>query len=615
MTRISTALAFKLGVDAMLDQQNALADSQFKISTGKKVNTPADDPIGASRLLKLKQEEKTTNQYQENAGAADNKLAFTETALKNFNTRLFRAKELAIQAGNAALSDGDRNAVKAELSQILKDMVSIGNSKLGSDYMFSGFKNQVEPVVQLEDGTFEYRGDEGVQFIPIGPSADVQMTDTAKGIFFDVPAADATITTTNGLTSITSTAGGLVNSGAMNTLALAELKINGIDVEAAVADTVSTTDASGSAIAVAQAINKRSDKHNVIATANATTFSMTAVTTGGTLAAGELVLNGVNITGSTAGGISDFVSIINDQSSSTGVTASQSGADIVLTASDGRNIQLVTDGSATGVDSTSFVLTGAALDQVQRGTVTLTDHQSITLSGSSPSDAGFTAGTTANAGNSGTGVVSTPVLVNNNNNTSNNETYLIQFNNPATTFSVYAESAPTTPIQVYDSTNPDVPLLGPNITYIEGQSLIFNGIELTITGTPSANDSFTVGIEPVDTQDIFTSIRNLITSMNTLPKDSDQYSYQIGVALTNIDNTLDKVSETQAKIGARFNLIDQQVKGNDQFLFFAQQGISEIEDLDYYAAISDLTQKRFALDAAQRSFVRVQELSLFNFIR
>jgi len=74
------------------------------------------------------------------------------------------------------------------------------------------------------------------------------------------------------------------------------------------------------------------------------------------------------------------------------------------------------------------------------------------------------------------------------------------------------------------------------------------------------------------------------------------------------------VIDTQTTIGARLNSIDQQREVNETISFNMQKTLSEVQDLDYAEAISRLVQQEAGLQAAQQTFVRVQGLSLFNFL-
>jgi len=87
-----------------------------------------------------------------------------------------------------------------------------------------------------------------------------------------------------------------------------------------------------------------------------------------------------------------------------------------------------------------------------------------------------------------------------------------------------------------------------------------------------------------------------------------------GEFLTNISSVLDTVIDTKAKIGARINVIEQQEEINQSLSLSVQETLSEIRDLDYAEAISRLTAQSTALQAAQQTFARVQNLTLFNFL-
>ncbi|MCB1789322.1 MAG: flagellar hook-associated protein FlgL, partial [Gammaproteobacteria bacterium] len=85
-------------------------------------------------------------------------------------------------------------------------------------------------------------------------------------------------------------------------------------------------------------------------------------------------------------------------------------------------------------------------------------------------------------------------------------------------------------------------------------------------------------------------------------------------AITDIDTAFGRLLETRAKIGARLNAIDDQKAANDAFDLATAQVKSTLEDLDYAEAISRFNQQLAALQASQQAFVRIQDLSLFNFI-
>ncbi|MBT8440564.1 MAG: flagellar hook-associated protein FlgL [Gammaproteobacteria bacterium] len=87
-----------------------------------------------------------------------------------------------------------------------------------------------------------------------------------------------------------------------------------------------------------------------------------------------------------------------------------------------------------------------------------------------------------------------------------------------------------------------------------------------------------------------------------------------GTTLTRLDSALDAVLNTRAKVGSRLNSIDSQRNANDSFSLLLQENRSNLEDLDYAEAVSRFEQQILALQASQQSFVKIQGLSLFNFL-
>ena len=84
--------------------------------------------------------------------------------------------------------------------------------------------------------------------------------------------------------------------------------------------------------------------------------------------------------------------------------------------------------------------------------------------------------------------------------------------------------------------------------------------------------------------------------------------------LTRLDSAMDVVLDTRASIGARLNSIDGQRNANDSFSLLLQENRSTLEDLDYAEAVSQFEQQLLALQASQQSFVKIQGLSLFNYL-
>ena len=98
--RIGSLQMFRQGVNAILDQQAKLFKTQNQLSTGKRFDSPSDDPTGAAQLLGLSETAKTTAQYQNNILTARTRLELEEDALGSVGDALLRVRELAVAGQN-----------------------------------------------------------------------------------------------------------------------------------------------------------------------------------------------------------------------------------------------------------------------------------------------------------------------------------------------------------------------------------------------------------------------------------------------------------------------------------------------------------------------------------
>lgn len=151
--------------------------------------------------------------------------------------------------------------------------------------------------------------------------------------------------------------------------------------------------------------------------------------------------------------------------------------------------------------------------------------------------------------------------------------------------------------------------------FIDGTDIEFNGIKLAIAGMPADGDSFT--IEPARKQSIFQTVAEAIDTLQQ-SNNSDamlaHYQNSIGRALQNIDQALSHVDGFSANLGTRLNVVESEMNINESLVVQAQGSLSLVEDLDYAEAITRLNRQTTALQAAQQSFVKIQQLNIFEYL-
>ncbi|MBV6823730.1 flagellar hook-associated protein 3 [Pseudomonas sp. PD9R] len=182
--RISTAQYYEItAANYQRNYSNAIATSN-EASSLTRINTAADDPIGAGRLLKLGQQSSALDQYSTNIDNTKSALSLQETTLTSIGTALQRAKELALAASNGTATDADRKAFASELGQIQQQVLGLMNSKdSNGNYLFSGSKTDTAPYSQNSDGTFSYIGDQTSINLGIGDANSVATNTTGWDAF------------------------------------------------------------------------------------------------------------------------------------------------------------------------------------------------------------------------------------------------------------------------------------------------------------------------------------------------------------------------------------------------------------------------------------------------
>ncbi len=151
--------------------------------------------------------------------------------------------------------------------------------------------------------------------------------------------------------------------------------------------------------------------------------------------------------------------------------------------------------------------------------------------------------------------------------------------------------------------------------YIEGASIEFSGVNTFIKGNPEPGDYFVV--RPSFHQDIFTTLDNFVIQLKKgHGTDAGQAKLNNAVnrLLVSIDQALGKVLEIRANVGARLNALESQENINESVKIQVKTILSDVEDLDYGQAVSELNLKLTGLQASQKAFTRVQDISLFDYI-
>ena len=191
--RISTNMQFDSGVASMNRQLSTLVHLQQQIASGRRILTPADDPVAAARVLEVQQAADVMAQFRVNHDNARSTLELEETQLDSASELLIRAKELAITASNGTLTFAQRQAAATELRARYNQLMGIANSADGTgQFMFAGYQSASPPFSRTIDdlitngGDVNYAGDDGQRRLQVSATRYIEVADPGTGVFMGI---------------------------------------------------------------------------------------------------------------------------------------------------------------------------------------------------------------------------------------------------------------------------------------------------------------------------------------------------------------------------------------------------------------------------------------------
>ncbi|PCI29784.1 MAG: hypothetical protein COB67_03295 [SAR324 cluster bacterium] len=116
------------------------------MSSGKRINKPSDDPVGAARVQDFRTSINRSKTLERNIGADKVWLNTSESALQQIGDVLQHVKVLALEGANSTSTREFRQSVAMELRTIVRDLVKLGNKREGKLSLFAGTKTLTKPL-------------------------------------------------------------------------------------------------------------------------------------------------------------------------------------------------------------------------------------------------------------------------------------------------------------------------------------------------------------------------------------------------------------------------------------------------------------------------------------
>ncbi len=250
-------------------QSAALSQLQQQASSGNRILTPSDDPLGAAAVINYNTQDANEGTSLTNVNTAANDLNVSVSTLQSASNVLVSAKSLATQAVNPGNDQNALNAIATQVSDLLTQLTNLANTQNNGQYVFGGTKTQVAPFVTDASGNVSYVGGTQSATVPVSPTESAT-TYSPGSVIFQSQDRGASVYTGN--------TGAAAGTGTDSATGLGTLLVT------------HTSTTYGGASGVAASASQSAAGDTIIGPAGANT--LTVVDTSGNGSAGTVSLNG-----------------------------------------------------------------------------------------------------------------------------------------------------------------------------------------------------------------------------------------------------------------------------------------------------------------------------------
>jgi len=206
--RVSTSQIYDAGALNIQRSQSETLKTYNQISSGRRILTPADDPVAAAQALVVTQSQAVTAQQVTNQGNATSQLGTVDNQLTSLTNLLQSVRSNVIRAGNTTLTSSDRQAIATDLEASLSQILGIANSDNGSgDFLFSGYQGGTRPfaidasksaVPPATTSPVAYYGDDGERLLQVSSSRQMEVSVPGSDVFMNIRTGNGTFATATG---------------------------------------------------------------------------------------------------------------------------------------------------------------------------------------------------------------------------------------------------------------------------------------------------------------------------------------------------------------------------------------------------------------------------------
>lgn len=165
---------------ALSDNRASYTKSMEPLSTGRRINHLSDDPARLAEFFRVGNENNRIQQYNLNISTARTRINITDNILNQVNQLVQSVNDIALQGNVQTNNTTEINGMVQRLTDIKNEILDLANSKIGNNYIFSGYKLTTQPF----SGTpVAYNGDSNVTYVKVTAQKNIQVSVDGDATF------------------------------------------------------------------------------------------------------------------------------------------------------------------------------------------------------------------------------------------------------------------------------------------------------------------------------------------------------------------------------------------------------------------------------------------------
>ncbi len=190
--RITNRLIVETSLNDLQKILRKLLGVQEKLSSGKRVNRPSDDPFSTHKAISSRGAVVVLEQFSRNIEEIRGWVSATDSTLSTVTEALREVRTLAIQAANSTLSPSDRENIALRIDEYKEMVFQLSGERYNGRYLFSGTRTMERPFTWNGEEVV-YGGNDAHMKVNIGSGTEISFNLTGREVFMGEEAGEGSV--------------------------------------------------------------------------------------------------------------------------------------------------------------------------------------------------------------------------------------------------------------------------------------------------------------------------------------------------------------------------------------------------------------------------------------